>query len=250
MFPLSWKTEQHDMQGLSQEMKKSICLFYLLIIMLAGCGSGSGSGSFFTKESGHPEKWVSPLSIGTEGFHGFFVKTSKGAPEGAAAFSRRCSDCHGSDGSGKIGPNIQGRTPDAIKICMENVIYMKWLKLALTDEDIVSISQFLSAPFDSTTASPVSVQARVCTECHGDDFDGGISGRSCYACHQGPNGTVGHPPGWSSQKNDPIHFHGGYARSFSIACTTCHGPDLAGPKVPSCFSCHDGIIAPVLTLLP
>ena len=231
---------------MSQEMKKAICLFFLLVIILAGCGSGSGSGSFFTKESGHPEKWASPLSIGTEGFHGFLVKTSKGAPEGAATFSRRCAGCHGSDGSGKIGPNIQGHTADAIRICIENVVYMKWLKLALTDEELQSVADFLAAPFDSSSSSPVKVQASECTECHGDDFDGGISGRSCYACHKGPDGTVGHPLGWASQKNDPVHFHGIYARSFSIACTACHGPDLAGPKVPSCFSCHNGIIAPAL----
>lgn len=227
-------------------MKKNICLFSFFILVLAGCGSGSGPGSLFTKESGHPEKWTSPLSIGTVDFHGYFVKTSAGFPKGAATFARRCAGCHGSNGSGKIGPNIQARTPDNIKICMENVIYMKWLKLALTDEELESISEFLLAPFDSSTASPVNVQASECAECHGDDFDGGISGRSCYACHKGPSGTVGHPLGWASQKNDPLHFHSVYARSSSLACTACHGPDLTGPKVPSCFSCHDGIIAPAL----
>lgn len=231
-------------------MKKGICLCFLLSVIFAGCGSGSGSGSFFTKESGHTAQWASPNTIGTEGFHGSFVKTQKGSPEGAATFARRCADCHGSNGSGKIGPNIQGLTADDIQFCMENVIYMKWLKLALTDEELQSVAAFLSAPLDSTTASPVSVQADTCAECHGDDFDGGISGRSCYACHKGPNGTVGHPKGWSLQKDDPIHFHGTYARSFSVACTTCHGPDLAGPKVPSCFSCHDGTTAPALEVLP
>jgi hypothetical protein len=53
-----------------------------------------------------------------------------------------------------------------------------------------------------------------CTSCHGADFDGGMSGVSCNACH----GSAG----WRED------------------CTFCHGAPPAGHASGACGSCHTG----------
>jgi hypothetical protein len=91
-----------------------------------------------------------------------------------------------------------------------------------------------------------------CTQCHGSDLKGGISGVSCYSasfngmsCHA--NGPSGHPAGWSSPNS-----HGASAKAAPDAslthgfqtCEQCHGADFSGGIVnTSCFTCH-GVSAP------
>ena len=81
-----------------------------------------------------------------------------------------------------------------------------------------------------------------CTECHGSDLAGGISGVSCFAntagCHHGPI------PNWITAA-----VHGATAKkapgsSGFAACQICHGRDFSGggAKV-SCYTCH-GVSAP------
>lgn len=59
-----------------------------------------------------------------------------------------------------------------------------------------------------------------CTDCHGDDYSGGISKVSCWDCH--PNGGSGQAP----------------------SCSTCHGdPPVTGKHTEhlqlfDCFTCH------------
>lgn len=81
----------------------------------------------------------------------------------------------------------------------------------------------------------------VCTECHGADLRGGVSGVSCYSasfggmsCHA--NGPVGHPAGWS----DPSQ-HGVAAEQDFSACKICHGATYKGGLVTTtCYQCHNG----------
>jgi len=91
-----------------------------------------------------------------------------------------------------------------------------------------------------------------CTECHGSDLKGGISGVSCFSasfggmtCHA--NGPSGHPAGWASPDS-----HGAAAKSAPDAATTkgfstcqaCHGNNFSGGLAQaSCFTCH-GVNAP------
>lgn len=217
-------------------------LFFIFssIIFLSACGSGSGS-SVFTPEKGHPQGWVDPVNVGTDKFHGSHVKVTSGQPEGAALYARKCADCHGKNGSGGKGPNIQGRTAEDIQSAIDRVIYMRWLK-SLTSENIKAIASFLAIA-NSTSIEPSidMVDTDACAECHGANLDGGIAKVSCYSCHSGPDGKAGHAYSmWLSGKNDPLHFHGYYGKDFAVACTACHGLDLKGPVIPSCFNCHDG----------
>lgn len=76
-----------------------------------------------------------------------------------------------------------------------------------------------------------------CTECHGADLSGGISGKSCFAnaagCHHGP------VPSWRT----PV-VHGAAAKqepgsSGFRSCQICHGIQFSGGGSGiRCFGCH------------
>ncbi len=232
---------------------RRLSLLLLSIFLLSNCSSSSDSGSIFVTETGHPENWVNPAYISASDFHSSSVQVTSGTPEGAALYARECAGCHGENGSGDIGPNIQGRSAADIQFEIGDVIYMKWLSI-LTTSEIEAIASYLANPDSGDTPTANGVSADTCKECHGADFDGGIAKISCYSCHNGPDGTVGHPSGWAAQKNDSVHFHGTYGSSYSVACTACHGADLRGPIVHSCYSCHGscdgGNCAPVANAGP
>ncbi|MEW6002666.1 MAG: hypothetical protein AB1638_08490, partial [Nitrospirota bacterium] len=95
-----------------------------------------------------------------------------------------------------------------------------------------------------------NINTALCEQCHGGKLDGGIALISCFSCHNGSGGSIGHPSGWLNAKDEPISFHGTYGSNFVSGCTTCHGVDLTGIIGPSCFSCHNGVIAPPLERLP
>ena len=79
-----------------------------------------------------------------------------------------------------------------------------------------------------------------CTECHGADFTGGISGVSCTQCHLGGVDSV-HPVSWGA---NIINAHQDYVAvngASSCANAFCHGVHLEGvdQSGPSCSTCHD-----------
>ncbi len=81
-----------------------------------------------------------------------------------------------------------------------------------------------------------------CKTCHGEDYQGGTSGVSCYtaACHAG----YPHPQGFADSSNTE-NFHAAFIRSvvrWDIrGCRNCHGADYEGdgenPRK-NCRSCH------------
>lgn len=87
-----------------------------------------------------------------------------------------------------------------------------------------------------------------CRQCHGADFEGGISRVPCTQCHLG-NETDVHPLEWGHLDYD---LHGDYMRqrlaaqpdilSAAASCSNiyCHGATLQGVagSGPSCTSCH------------
>jgi hypothetical protein len=78
-----------------------------------------------------------------------------------------------------------------------------------------------------------------CTECHGSDFSGGISGVSCSQCHLGGVDSV-HPADWGS---NILTLHGAYVNlngTGSCANAYCHGTQLQGvdQSGPACSTCH------------
>jgi predicted CxxxxCH...CXXCH cytochrome family protein len=83
----------------------------------------------------------------------------------------------------------------------------------------------------------------VCSECHGDDYSGGIARVSCTLCHLGGATSV-HPVSWGTGSQIIIN-HGDYAQANGFtACSNanCHGSNLSGvtDSGPSCLNCHTG----------
>jgi hypothetical protein len=83
----------------------------------------------------------------------------------------------------------------------------------------------------------------VCTQCHGDDFSGGIANVSCTLCHLGGVNSE-HPISWGTGSQIGLN-HAPYAQTNgTTACaeTYCHGNTLTGvaESGPSCSSCHLG----------
>ncbi|MFQ6604152.1 MAG: hypothetical protein ACE5D8_01220 [Fidelibacterota bacterium] len=115
-----------------------------------------------------------------------------------------------------------------------------------------------------------------CQACHGSNYQGGITGISCYSCHEG--GESGHPPVaiWVGTPVDSTatieeqkQFHGTaylldqrctnchayyhakaetdteQENTVGIYCTSCHTRSGEQGKITvSCPVCHNGIIAP------
>ena len=96
----------------------------------------------------------------------------------------------------------------------------------------------------STHPSFARPDGRACTECHGDNLRGGISGVSCFTasrngqgCHAG--GPAFHPLNWLDKGGTTFHgsaFENG-ALINNLACTACHDP--ANPSEPPGFICLD-----------
>ena len=79
-----------------------------------------------------------------------------------------------------------------------------------------------------------------CTQCHGQELDGGTAGVTCDNCHSG-GGAIPHPEKWGLPGSD---FHGDYVKTAGITpCKKCHGDDLGGGIAQMACSnttCHTG----------
>ncbi len=239
---------------MSQIRKIMTCLALLaMIVISSGCGKGADNGKAFVPEAGHQENWASHISVGTPDFHGTFIKSVPPASAGPTLFVLHCAPCHGNNAAGKIGPNIQTATIPIINGAVQNLPIMRG-HIGLTQTDIQDIANYILTL--ATNPQPVSgsFDPTLCSQCHGAGLDGGITRVSCFACHNGPDGSIGHPVGWLAGRDNPATFHGRYGRDLVSGCTTCHGVNLTGSIVllsttgvaPSCASCHNGTIAPVL----
>ena len=155
--------------------------------------------------SGHPEGWMSSSS---ENYHGSVV-----AQEGW----EQCTGCHGADLTGGISGISCSACHDGPSGHSED-----WMNES---------SNNFHGP------KVVQVGWEPCKACHGADLTGGISGISCFACHDGPSG---HPEGWMNESSD--NFHGQkVVQAGWETCKACHGTDfMGGISGISCFTCHDG----------
>lgn len=238
---------------MSERNGKGHLLKYLfLITMLVSACSGSGSQSTFNPDTGsHSGNWSSPFAIGRDDFHATAIKEIQSVSAGAVLFGTRCAVCHGNDGAGKVGPTIQGKNAADITNAISVIPIMKGQGV-LTPADIQAIAAYL-ATLPGGAVQTV-IDPGICFDCHGRDLDVGISRISCFSCHNGPDGSIGHPVSWGFTKTDPIHFHGNYGRKFRLACTTCHGVNFDGGVGPgagqACTNCHDGFTAPILEFIP
>jgi mono/diheme cytochrome c family protein len=237
-------------------------LLLMFMVQVVSCSSGTDSGKVFVPTQGHPAQWASHLSVGSTDFHGTVVTSvppDQVAGSGAVLFVKHCEPCHGNAATGKVGPNIRIILASATDIPATITSTIKAVPLmqgqaVLSPAEIGDISAYLSTLIGGAAPVPGVRETDLCSQCHGVNLDGGIAKISCFACHKGPDGSIGHPDGWLSSTDNPTVFHGAYGRDFSTGCTACHGADLKGGVVfasatglaPACSSCHNGVIAPIL----
>src|SRR5512147_2464992 len=188
------------MQAMPQIGRIKTCLaLAALMVIIGGCGKGTDSGKAFVAATGHPENWVSPLAIGTEDFHATFVTSAapeQGGGNGAALFIRHCAPCHGSGATGKVGPNILAilqfstNIPANISGTINGVPLMRG-QAVLTPAEIQDIAGYLASLIGGATAVSETRDTALCSQCHGENLDSGIAKVSCFACHNGPDGSIG-----------------------------------------------------------
>jgi hypothetical protein len=99
-------------------------------------------------------------------------------------------------------------------------------------------------------------KATSCASCHGQNFQGGSAGVSCYQCHAG----YPHPEGFGDPDAED-NFHEAYfvsSENWDLAtCQGCHGMDYAGRpdtapenafpgriESKNCLQCHTGPTGP------
>jgi hypothetical protein len=93
-----------------------------------------------------------------------------------------------------------------------------------------------------THKTSAKAELETCTECHGDQLNGGISQVSCTKCHLGSTAAI-HPTQWGSYA---YARHSAYVKTngtATCAVAACHGSSLQGVSGsgPACASaCHLG----------
>jgi predicted CxxxxCH...CXXCH cytochrome family protein len=92
-----------------------------------------------------------------------------------------------------------------------------------------------SENFHGKVLAKQNYDAEDCRRCHGNQFDGGITGVSCRSCHP----SYPHPAsGWVKGANSHQTFLRG-ARYDLRSCQGCHGQDYAAQlQGKSCKTCH------------
>lgn len=90
-----------------------------------------------------------------------------------------------------------------------------------------------SANFHGLVIAANNGDTKACTKCHGADYNGGTSGKSCNACHKHPDGVT---------TPSSANFHGKMiaAKNYDMSsCKVCHGATYAGGMSgKSCLTCH------------
>ncbi len=92
-----------------------------------------------------------------------------------------------------------------------------------------------SPDFHGTVLAHQNYNTEDCRQCHGSQYDGGVSGVSCYQCHA----SFPHPAaGWISGPD----AHPAYLKENGYdlpSCQPCHGENYDEVKVNnSCVTCH------------
>jgi len=156
----------------------------------------------------HNDDWTRESSAD---FHGKFLQALNWS-------ATSCEGCHGTDYKG-------GSSEVSCYKCHDNYPHTEtWL--------VASGSEFHGAYIKNDNWSSESCQA-----CHGADYQGGTSGKSCYTCH----GSYPHSENWlEATSNDN---HGVYLKNLNYettGCQTCHGDNLlGGSSEVSCYKCHE-----------
>lgn len=183
-------------------------------------------------------------------FHGTIVRAAGYDYTRAFAGNLPCSACHA--GESPLQPSPHGLAPNCFA-CHDggpdgSAFHPEgWMDV--TDPNFHG-NLVVSAGYDFNRAFSGALP---CSACHGgaypDEPSRNSRAPSCYACHAGgPDGSAGHPKGWSDP-NSP-NFHGrkvslaGFRSPDALSCSACHSPwqghEGINTRAPSCHSCHAG----------
>ncbi len=156
----------------------------------------------------HNKDW---LLEDTPDYHGAWLKSRQFRLE-------ECQACH--------GDHLQGG--DGKQAC--NACHQDYPHSSGFQSD-ASSSQFHGSYLKGKGYEMIS-----CTACHGADYQGGSSGRSCYPCHD----AYPHPSTWRTVGEGDTHISYLRARRHDLRrCQACHGSDYAGgTSGSSCHACH------------
>lgn len=208
----------------------SLMLSITVFALVGACGDGTEtpanpqiSQSVTTSFFPHPKDWIEPAKHGLTALARFRNGTD-------TEIGGVCKNCHGED--------FQGGTGRSCYTC-HSVFPHPWGDWTDT----------ASSLFHGHAALQFGMQETCGTQCHGEDFNGGLSGRACYSCHE----LVPHVPAnpnltdyFSSDDELWRNFavHGSFVQENNaiaqrLCSTNCHGADyLGGLTGKSCFDCH------------
>jgi predicted CxxxxCH...CXXCH cytochrome family protein len=196
-------------------MSKQSALMMCILVALGGmlvssCSDTKTTTPVQTESAIHPDGWNNAAS---PDFHGTYLEKNNwntqecvrchGQSFGGGVSGVACSTCHG-----EVYPHPNG-----------------W-------------EEPQSPSFHGTYLKGKQFNATECKSCHGEDFKGGSSGKSCYSCHASYPHSI---PDWVTPSSP--NSHGRYLKAkqwTDTECTACHGTDYAGGSVGvACFTCHD-----------
>jgi predicted CxxxxCH...CXXCH cytochrome family protein len=198
----------------------SALLLLLTVILMQGCSKVEDNLVTAPKVTTHPDGWV---DTNATAFHGkyLFDNHMNLVP---------CAPCHGADFKG-------GTSGISCYKChnTELIVHSKaWMDTTATS----------SPYFHKKYLMDNQVNMTVCKQCHGDDYKGGITNKSCYNCHNIATIHNGAASGWENS-SDTVNFHGRFImkNGFNIDnmnCKNCHGTGYdGGVSQKTCYSCHD-----------
>ncbi len=196
---------------------------------------GTSGKSCFTCHTSYPHKTGWSDTVSTQ-FHGRFLRL--GMSELA-----ECAKCHGAAFDG-------GSSGTSCYSCHASYPHKSgWTGV-------------LPASSHGGYLAQKAWQLGECTGCHGDDFSGGTSGKSCFTCHASyPHTTfttAGGHPAYLVDKGYPLEqcrvchgatYDGGTVVSVSCMSAGCHVDAGGQKKSPeACNTCHGGFRALALNI--
>lgn len=212
--------------------------YFVLLLVVAvfsvSCGSTDSEGDSEADQEStlsagtsfyfpHATDWREPTNHGVFTLQRF--KDGTDATLGAA-----CQECHGEDLNGF------NNVPSCRKCHTVFPHVEDWVNTGSSD-------------FHGLTAVASGIQQTCGTQCHGTDFTGGLSDKSCYSCHELAPHVYDNPniqEVFDSEDSVWADFtvHGQYVQENDaidrgLCATNCHGTDyLGGLTGKSCYDCH------------
>ncbi len=178
---------------------------------------GTSQSSCYTCHGTYPHSDDFANNGNSPEFHGAFLKA-------VDYKTNACTSCHGADLQG-------GSSGVSCTSCHEAYPHSASFK---ADKN--------SAQFHGPYLKANDYEVAACSPCHGSDYQGGSSGKTCFKCH----GSYPHSPTWLNKEDARSHI--GYLRGHRHDlqdCQACHGDNYqGGTSGASCYVCHNSAQGP------